>query len=150
MTGVRILKRLFTRQPSDSATARPISAPGGTSGQSPLDVVLYGGGHDLEVVGESHYQDALWRIIGGRTTDRVRVEVQAVLVAESDNVHDPNAISIWIEGMKVGYLSRQDAEVYRPGLLALQTREDKSIGLRGVIVGGGIREDGPGLLGVWM
>jgi hypothetical protein len=32
----------------------------------------------------------------------------------------------------------------------VQTREGKSIGLRGVIVGGGIREDGPGFLGVWM
>ncbi|MGH3944088.1 MAG: HIRAN domain-containing protein [Pseudonocardiaceae bacterium] len=112
--------------------------------------MVYGGSHDLEVVGESHYQDALWRVVGGRTTDRVRVEVQAALVAESDNVYDPNAISVWIDGMRVGYLSREDAEVYRPGLLALQVREGKSIGLRGVIVGGGIREDGPGFLGVWM
>lgn len=104
----------------------------------------------MEVVGESHYQDALWRVVGARTTDRVRAEAQAVLVAESDNVYDPNAISVWIDGMKVGYLSREDAEVYRPGLLALQAREGKSIGLRGAIVGGGIREDGPGFLGVWM
>jgi hypothetical protein len=37
-------------------------------------------------------------------------------------------------GMTVGYLSREDAEVYRLGLLALQAREGKSIGLRGVIV----------------
>lgn len=150
MSGVGILKRLFARQPSDSATLAPVPAPVGASVRPPLDVVLYGGSHDLEVVGESHYQDALWRVVGGRTTDRVRAEVQAVLVAESDNVYDPNAISVWIDGMKVGYLSREDAEVYRPGLLALQAREGKSIGLRGVIVGGGIREDGPGFLGVWM
>jgi hypothetical protein len=70
--------------------------------------------------------------------------------AESDNVHDPNAISVWIDGMRVGYLSREDAEVYRPGLLALQAREGKLIGLCGVIAGGGMREDGPGFLGVWM
>jgi hypothetical protein len=78
------------------------------------------------------------------------VEIQAVLVAESDNAHDPNAIAVWIAGNKVGHLCREDAEVYRPGLLALQAREGKSIGLRGVIVGGGVRQDGPGFLGVWM
>lgn len=125
-------------------------APRGASVRPPLDVALYGGSHDLEVVGESHYQDAIWRIVGPRTTDRVRAEVQTVLVAENDNVYDPNAISVWIDGSKVGYFSREDADVYRPGLLALQAREGKSVGLRGVIVGGGIREDGPGFLGVWM
>lgn len=150
MSGMGILKRLFARRPSDSATSELMPAPRGDSVRPPLNAALYGGFHDLEVVGESHYQDALWRVVGARTTDRVRAEVEAVLVAESDNVYDPNAISVWIDGMKIGYLSRDDAEVYRPGLLALQAREGRSIGLRGVIVGGGIREDGPGFLGVWM
>jgi hypothetical protein len=52
--------------------------------------------------------------------------------------------------MKVGHLSREDAAAYRPGLLALQSREGRRISLRGVIVGGGVRQDGPGYLGVWM
>ncbi|MGH3327671.1 MAG: hypothetical protein ACRDPT_07765, partial [Streptomycetales bacterium] len=52
--------------------------------------------------------------------------------------------------MKVGYLSRADAAEYRPGLLALQAKEQRLIALAGVIVGGGIRADGPGLLGVWL
>jgi hypothetical protein len=112
--------------------------------------VLYGGGHDLEVVGESFYQDALWRVVGARTNERVRLEIQAVLIAETDNPYDENAISVWINGMKVGHLSREDAEAYRPGLLVLQAREGKAIALRGVIVGGGVRLDGPGFLGVWM
>ncbi|MGH3802583.1 MAG: HIRAN domain-containing protein, partial [Pseudonocardiaceae bacterium] len=113
MSGVEILKRLFARQRSDSATSESKPGPGGASVRPRLDVVVYGGSHDLEVVGESHYQDALWRVVGGRTTDRVRAEVQAALVAESDNVYDPNAISVWIDGMRVGYLSREDSEVYR-------------------------------------
>src|SRR5262245_11011731 len=99
---------------------------GRTVSKPSLDVVLYGGGHDLEVVGESHYQDALWQAVGRRTTERVRVEIQAVLVAESDNAYDRNAIAVWTGGNKVGYLSREDAEAYRPGLLALQAREGKS------------------------
>lgn len=109
-----------------------------------------GGGHDLEVVGESHYQDALWRVVGRRTTDRVRVDVQAVLRAENDNSHDPNAVSVWIRGSKVGYLSRGDAATYRPGLLALEGRHGLPIALAAVVVGGGIRLDGPGMLGVWL
>jgi hypothetical protein len=88
--------------------------------------------------------------VGGRTVVRVRKEVQAALVAETDNPHDANAISVWIDDRKVGYLSREDAEAYRPGLVALQEKAGKYIALRGVIVGGGIREDGPGYLGVWM
>jgi hypothetical protein len=42
-----------------------------TASPPPLDVVLYGGVHELEVVGESFYQDALWRAIGSRTQERV-------------------------------------------------------------------------------
>jgi hypothetical protein len=150
MSEVRILQRLFARQPNDPPASQSAPGPNRAAFKPPLDLVLYDGSHDLEVVGESHYQDALWRVVGARTMERIRMEVQAVLVAESDNAYDRNAISVWIGGMKVGYLSREDAEAYRPGLLALQAREGKSIGLRGVIVGGGIREDGPGFLGVWM
>jgi hypothetical protein len=146
-----VLRRLFSRRPDGRATRPSPPAPTGPSAGAPLlDVVLKGGGHDLEVVGESHYQDALWRLVGGRSTEWIRIPMQAVLVAESDNPYDPNAISVRIDGMKVGYLSREDAEAYRPGLLALQAREGKAIALSGVVVGGGIREDGPGYLGVWM
>jgi hypothetical protein len=144
------LRRLFSRRPVDQAT--PPAAPDldGALAGAPSDVMLRGGGHDLEVVGESHYQDALWRVVGGRTTERIRTQVQVVLRAENDNPYDPNAISVWIDGMIVGYLSREDAGAYRSGLLNLQARTGKSIALTGVIVGGGIRDDGPGYLGVWL
>jgi len=149
---VGVFRRLLGRRPvrpshAESAIAQVTLDAGSALA---LEVVLYGGSHDLEVVGESHYQDALWRVVGGRTTDRVRQEVQAVLVAESDNPYDANAISVWISGMTVGYLSREDAAEYRPGLLALQAKKEHSIALAGVIVGGGMRADGPGRLGVWL
>ncbi len=149
---VGVFRRLLVRRPvrpshAESATAQSTLDAGSAPA---LEVVLYGGSHDLEVVGESHYQDELWRIVGGRTTDRVRQEVQAVLVAESNNPYDANAISVWISGMTVGYLSREDAAEYRPGLLALHAKEEHSIALAGVIVGGGMRADGPGRLGVWL
>lgn len=117
-----------------------------------MQVQLCDGPADLEVVGESQYQDNLWRLVGGRglEDERVRVDVHAVLVAETDNPYDDNAVSVWIRGLKVGYLSRADAQRYRPGLLALERRHGMPIALPGVIVGGGIREDGPGKLGVFL
>lgn len=117
-----------------------------------LDVVLYEGYEDLEVVGESHYQEELWHLAGGRRNPeaQVRQEIFALLLAEPDNPYDSNAISVWIDGLKVGYLSRDDARQYRPGLLALQQKHGKPVALAGVIVGGGIRPDGPGRLGVFL
>lgn len=116
-----------------------------------VQVALYEGQEDLEVVGESHYQGALWQLVGAVPPDeRVREDVYAVLVAEADNEHDPNAVSVWVEGLKVGYLSREDAKRYRPGLLALEAKEGKPTALKGVIAGGGMREDGLGRLGVFL
>jgi tetratricopeptide (TPR) repeat protein len=112
--------------------------------------LIYEGRHDLEIVGESNYQDALWHTVGGRTTDRVRVEICAVLAAEPDNPHDGNAISVWIDENKVGYLCREDAAAYLPGLLALQATAGCHVALVGVVTGGGVRQDGPGRLGVWL
>jgi hypothetical protein len=140
-----ILRRLFGggEQPPD----RPLTS---SWDQRPswmydgMEVQLCEGRVDLEVVGEASYQDNLWQVVGGRSAaaDRVRMEVYAVLVAEADNPYDPNAVSVWVQGLKAGYLSRDYARRYRPGLLALQTKYGKPIALAGAIVGGGIRADG--------
>jgi hypothetical protein len=117
-----------------------------------MEVRLCEGRENLEVVGEASYQDNLWRVVGGRSSpdDRVRVDLYAVLVAEPDNPYDANAVSVWVQGLKVGYLSRDDARRYRPGLLALEQQHGKPIALAGAIVGGGVRADGPGRLGVFL
>ena len=147
------LRRLFRggEQPPDQRSAssteqRPSWMRDG------MEVELCEGREDLEVVGEASYQDNLWRVVGGRSSseDRVRVDVYAVLVAETDNPYDANAVSVWVQGLKVGYLSRDDARRYRPGLLALEKGHGKPIALAGAIVGGGMRADGPGRLGVFL
>jgi hypothetical protein len=112
--------------------------------------VLLGGREDLEVVGESHYQDALWQVAGAWTPERVRIPVHAMLIPELDNPYDANAVSVWIANSKVGHLSRADAATYRPGLVALEAHHGRPIALSGVVVGGGMRSDGPGMLGVWL
>ena len=119
MTFMGLLDRILNRRASADRRAAA-SAPALVAPPPATNVVLLGGSHDLEVVGESQYQDALWRVAGGRTAERVRVEVQAVLLAEPDNPYDPNAITVLIDGAKVGYLCRDDAQAYRPGLLALE------------------------------
>lgn len=117
-----------------------------------LRAALLEGHEDLEVVGESHRQDNLWRVVGGRHRPevRVRMDVYAMLLAEDGNPYDANAVSVWIDGLMVGYLPRDEARRLRPGLLALQERESTPIALQGAIVGGGMRDDGPGRLGVFL
>jgi rubrerythrin len=112
---------------------------------------LYGGHDTLEVVGESFYQDALWRIVGGLRAETIRFDTQAVLVPEPDNPHDHNAIQVRISGALVGYLSRHDAATYLQGLLRLMEVDPSHlVALRGQIVGGGQRPDGLGFLGVFL
>ncbi len=113
-------------------------------------VSLLDGHDDLEVVGESWYQDVLWRLSGGTVGDRIRHDIVAVLVPEPTNPHDTNAISVQIGGHIIGYLSRATAQEYLPGLQRLMSVRASHIGLRGVIVGGGYYDDGPGRLGVWL
>jgi rubrerythrin len=109
---------------------------------------LYGGSEPLDVVGESFYQDALWRLAGGRTSEPVECAIRAVLEPEPSNKRDSNAIMVRIDGHCVGYLSRHDAAAYLPGLNTL--REQGPVELAGLIVGGGPRRDGIGFLGVFL
>lgn len=125
----------------DSVLARP-----------PLSAVLLAGDETLEVVGESHRQEELWRIVGGLRADYVRFDVHAILVPDPHNEFDPNAVEVRIDGILVGYLSRQDAAHYRPGLLRImQAHGGQLIALHGVVCGGGPREDARiGFLGVFL
>jgi hypothetical protein len=124
------------------------SEPAGANAGRRVEVL--GGDDDLEVVGEINYQEALWAICGSRVGERVRYPIKAVLVPEPHNVHDANAIAVAISGSLVGYLDRQTAGAYVQPLSKLMAAHGAYIGLHGVIVGGGQREDGPGRLGVWL
>jgi hypothetical protein len=73
-----------------------------------------------------------------------------VLVPEPQNTEDPNAIAVTIAGQTVGYLDRQTAALYTRSINEQMAARGAYIGLKGVIVGGGHRDDGPGRLGVWL
>lgn len=70
---------------------------------------------DVEVAGESHHTDALERIF--RAADRPWGGVimrTATLVPEPENPYDDTAVAVYIEGMRVGYVPRDDqATKYR-------------------------------------
>lgn len=122
------LSRLFGKRKDGSSLA---SRPSSATAKAP-----FGGLEPLEVVGESFYQEGI-RSMVGRSGTYVRIAVVATLLAESNNPHDQNAISVWISGSQVGHLSRGDAAKLRPGLLALEQKFGGGITLPGVVVGGG-------------
>lgn len=73
-----------------------------------------------KVVGESFYQSALKVIViasGHKRKDYEAIPARAVLVPESDNQHDVNAVRVDISGLPVGHLSRKDAKKYRAALV---------------------------------
>lgn len=73
------------------------------------------GGHfGQEVVGESHYVKALARTFkSGNKQNKNRSYVVVTLNPENDNPYDKNAIAIVGEFGVLGYLSRDDAVLYR-------------------------------------
>jgi HIRAN domain len=134
-----------------SLIRRLLRGPAPAPAAGSVEVTLYDGGETLEVVGESHYQEALWEIVGGRRREHVRHETYVLLVPDPDNRYDANAIEVRINGLLVGYLSREDAALYRPGLLKLMEKSANNlVALHAVIVGGGERSDGLGRLGVFI
>lgn len=107
-----------------------------------------GGKFRVHVSGESHYQEALDEICGGRCYDGVQREVRAALVLEDDNVADHSAVRIEIEGRTVGHLSRDDAPGYRDQLAKIG-RPGLRLTCRALITGGWDRGDGDaGMFGV--
>jgi hypothetical protein len=107
------------------------------------------GSQEVKAVGESHYQDALLELTGGRRHyGGVRMETVATLVPERENPADPDAVSVRIGGRMVGFLSRPDARHYHAAIVSTRERSGEAT-CAAVIVGGWEREHGDvGLFGV--
>ena len=73
--------------------------------------------YPLEVVGESRYKDNIKSLFTELDlSDENGVDKEdffAQLILEDKNIYDPNAVRIDIEDKTVGYLSRQNAPLYR-------------------------------------
>lgn len=103
----------------------------------------------VQVVGESHYQEALHLLCGRKADEAIHFECIAGLVPEPSNPHDPNAVMIQIEGRCVGYLSRHDAVAYSEAVrLALEA--DTVISCSAMIAGHGPQDAETRNLGVFL
>ncbi|GLY36147.1 hypothetical protein Amsp01_021710 [Amycolatopsis sp. NBRC 101858] len=116
-------------RPSQPATQQvaPKRAVAPSLSKPPLKLVPLSDEGRLAVVGESHHQDALRLVAGGRacgTTFEEHLPATAVLVPEPENSWDRNAVRVDVlmgnRPLKVGYLSSTWAEDYQPELLKLR------------------------------
>lgn len=101
---------------------------------------MYAGDTDLSVVGESGFQENLWALVG-RTSERVHIETMALLVPETDNPHDENAIAVWICGLQVGYLSEHAAHILHHDIVGAAELTGRAVAVAATIAGGGMRRD---------
>jgi hypothetical protein len=123
------------------AAIQPPAPVESSSPASQPTAVMLSGGLEVGVVGESHYQDALTAIVGGKGRDSVRIPTHATLVPESDNPYDPNAVAVYIAGRKVGHLPRPAAQAFAP--VAWRLAEQQQVGTcSATITGGWDRGDG--------
>lgn len=89
----------------------------------------------IEAVGESHYQDVLERIVGGRGEDSAEHTCTAILSPEPNNQYDKNAVAVLVEGEKVGNLNRANAARFG-GMLEKRGLHHGPVEVRAVIRGG--------------
>ena len=90
-----------------------------------------------KLTGESHYQAALIEIAGPPTAGVVRFRTElAWLVPEPENVYDPNAVAVHIEGRHVGYLPRELASTHSAAIASLGG-DGKPVGCKAEIRGSG-------------
>ncbi len=99
------------------------------------------GDFEIEVVGESHYQDALAQIAGGKTEEGHKLEKDALLIHHDENPCDNKAVAVSIGGEIVGHLNRKMARQFRVLMKEAGVAGHPAV-CRARIVGGWEREDG--------
>jgi hypothetical protein len=72
-------------------------------------VIEGNGSFTQDVVGESRFQNNLYKICGGKTREGHRKVCVACLLPEPKNRHDANAIAVYIENRRVGYIPIEDS-----------------------------------------
>lgn len=92
-----------------------------TSQQARQPFELWGqrGWPGRDVAGESHYFDAIRRVMGEVGEEWKEVRVTAQLLPEPTNRFDGNAVQVLVGGSVVGYLPKEDAGRYAPVLTTL-------------------------------
>lgn len=110
-----------------------------TQPASEVHDLLAPAGDIIEVVSTATYQEALAAIASGEPGAAQDVEKWAHLVPEPDNPWDRNAVAVYIDGRKVGYLPREHTAAYASLLTQVWTNYRGRAVCRAV-VGGGRRQ----------
>ena len=66
-----------------------------------------------KIVGTSFCQENLIRVCGPKRLESVEIEMPAELVLENDNPADVNAVAVFVNDLKVGYLPKREAMIHR-------------------------------------
>lgn len=111
--GAVLMFLLFTAGNSSARTSNEKNTEIDPANVKVAEVTNTPGTFEWNVVGEGHYQDALALITGGKTEEGHNMLIDALLVPEDDNPHDPLAYCVRIKGHRVGYMSREDARTLR-------------------------------------
>ena len=123
--------------------AAPLSSP---SNKPPPPVNMSGDTDEVEIKGESFYQDALIALFGPYTAKGSRSECTAALVREPTNRHDKNALRCEISGHLVGYVNKDDAQTITE---YMKKRKIDSLTVNASVNGGYLRTGKkPGMYGV--
>jgi hypothetical protein len=109
--------------------------------------VLIGDGEfGFQIVGESHHQTAIEKMVGGRSKEGSHYRCTAIVRAEPTNRYDPNAVEVLIAGIQVGYIPAYQAADMRQTLQRYSINEAECDAL---VLGGWDRGGGDvGYLGV--
>lgn len=103
--------------------------------QTDSEAGLLVGQYQPEVVGESHYQPAIKRLIPAGADTSAGVSVILELVPEPTNPYDSNAVSVRIEGEPVGHIHRDEAPIV--GAMLRKLGNGQPMRCRGAIRGSG-------------
>ena len=105
---------------------------------------------DIEIAVEEHHQGALEAICGPRKPRDVNRFEAARLILEEKNPQTKNAIRVEVRGKLIGYLSPEDAVVYRRLLIA-RDKPNATGQCQIAIRGGWVSSDGrKGPYEVWL
>lgn len=87
-----------------------------TSAAPRIPVAAFGwpalGEYDFDVVGESNYQNVLSALSDTASPNDEKTGL-AILVPEDTNPFDNKAVKVTVQGLTIGYLSKEDARSYR-------------------------------------
>ncbi len=72
-----------------------------------------------DIVGESHHQDNIARIVGGKTEEGWHFACRAVLLPDTLNEYDRNTVVVAVNGVEAGYIRAVDCREFERALFAI-------------------------------